>query len=203
MNQLAAESGVASQGCRIAVLSGPSGSGKTTIVERLQSSAPVEIEMAVSATTRPRRENEIDGKHYYFLSSDEFQRRREADDFVECAEVHRSGFWYGTLKSEMTRIQEQGRWVLLEIDVEGALNVMKMYPEGISFFLFTPSDEFEKRLRSRGTESEEVIERRLRTAQEELKFADQYRYQIVNDNLDRAVQEICDILESTESRFHA
>ena len=203
MNQPASESGEASPACRIAVLSGPSGSGKTTIVERLQTSAPVGIEMAVSATTRPKRENEIDGKHYYFLSSEEFQRRREADEFVECAEVHRSGFWYGTLKSEMTRIQQQGRWVLLEIDVEGALNVMKLYPDGLSFFLITPSDEFEQRLRARGTESEDVIQRRLRTAREELKFSDQYRYQIVNDNLDRAVQEICDILESTERSFNA
>lgn len=189
--------------CRIAVLSGPAGAGKTTIVERLLSHAPLPIEMAVSATTRPKRAYEIDGKHYHFLSSEEFQRRREADEFVECAEVHRSGYWYGTLKSEMSRIQNLGHWVLLEIDVEGALQVMQLYPRAVSFFLETPGSEFEQRLRARGTETEEVIQRRLRTAAEELKSADRYQHKIVNDNLDRAVQEICTILLSTENSFHA
>ncbi len=160
--------------------------------------------MAVSATTRPPRQNEVDGTHYYFLSSDEFQTRRDAGDFVECAEVHRSGFWYGTLKSEVQRIQDSGSWVLLEIDVEGALQVMKIYPDATSLFLMTPSvDEYERRLQSRGTESEEVIQRRLRTAAEELKSADSYRHHIINDDLDRAVQEICDVLEAREKDFYA
>lgn len=190
--------------CRVAVLSGPSGSGKTTIVERLLGQSAVPIEMAVSATTRPARVGEVNGKHYYFLSSDDFKQQKEADGFVECAEVHRSGYWYGTLKSEVDRIQSAQRWVLLEIDVEGALNVMQMYPDALSFFLETPSaDEYEKRLRSRGTESEEVIQRRLRTAEEELKSASCYRYRIINDDLDRAVQEICDVLEEREKEFHA
>ncbi len=189
---------------RVAVLSGLSGSGKTTIVGRILSDSAVPIQMAVSATTRPPRENEVDGSHYYFLSSDEFQARRDAGEFVECAEVHRSGYWYGTLKSEIQQIQEAGKWVLLEIDVEGALQVMQIYPEAISLFLKTPSvDEYERRLRSRGTESEEVIQRRLRTAAEELKFADSYEHHIINDDLDRAVQEICDVLEAREKEFHA
>ncbi|WP_417849824.1 guanylate kinase [Thalassoglobus sp.] len=190
--------------CRVAVLSGPSGSGKTTIVGRILSDSAVPIQMAVSATTRPPRQNEVDGTHYYFLSSDEFQTRRDAGDFVECAEVHRSGFWYGTLKSEVQRIQDSGSWVLLEIDVEGALQVMKIYPDATSLFLMTPSvDEYERRLQSRGTESEEVIQRRLRTAAEELKSADSYRHHIINDDLDRAVQEICDVLEAREKDFYA
>lgn len=194
----------ASELCRVAVLSGPSGSGKTTIVERLLSDSQIQIEMAVSATTRPPREGEIHGKHYYFLSSEDFQSRRESGDFVECAEVHRSGFWYGTLKTEVERIQQAGSWVLLEIDVEGALKVMQMYPQALSFFLQTPSsDEYEKRLRSRGTESEEVIQRRLRTAAEELKSASAYRYRIINDDLDRAVGEICGVLEEREKEFYA
>ena len=189
--------------CRIAVLSGPAGAGKTTIVQQLLDQSSIPIEMAISATTRAKRANEIDGKHYYFLSSDEFQRRRQAAEFVECAEVHRSGYWYGTLKSEMSRIQDLGRWVLLEIDVEGALQVLQLYPRAVSFFLETPGSEYEQRLRARGTESEEAIQRRLRTAAEELKFADRYQYKIVNDSLDRAVQEICAILKSTENAFHA
>ncbi len=164
---------------------------------RILSDASVPIEMAVSATTRPPRDNEIHGKHYYFMSSDEFEKSRISGEFVECAEVHRSGYWYGTLKSEVDRIQNSGRWVLLEIDVEGALNLMQIYPEAVSLFLKTPSaDEYESRLRGRGTESEEVIQRRLRTAAEELKSADKYRYQMINDDLDRAVQEICTSLES-------
>ncbi len=192
------------EACRVAVLSGPSGSGKTTIVGRILSDLQLPIEMAVSATTRPPRDDEIHGKHYYFMSSDEFEESRQAGEFVECAEVHRSGYWYGTLKREVDRIQGAGSWVLLEIDVEGALNLMHIYPEAISLFLKTPSvDEYESRLRGRGTESEEVIQRRLRTAEEELKSADKYRYQIINDDLDRAVREICTILEAREGEFHA
>ena len=173
-------------------------------MERILSDASVSIEIAVSATTRPPRENEIDGKHYHFMSSDEFEQAQKAGEFDECAEVHRSGYWYGTLKSEVDRIQKAGRWVLLEIDVEGALNLMQIYPEAVSIFLKTPSaDEYESRLRGRGTESEEVIQKRLRTAAEELESADKYRYQIINDDLDRAVQEICTILETREGEFHA
>ena len=190
--------------CRVAVLSGPSGSGKTTVVAQLLATSPVPLEMAVSATTRPPRVDEINGKHYYFLSSEEFKSRREAQEFVECAEVHKSGFWYGTLKSEIERIQQAGRWVLLEIDVEGALQVMQLYPEAISIFLKAPSvEKYEERLRSRQTETEEVIQRRLRTAAEELKLAGSYRYQVINDDLDSAVQSICDILDAREKEFHA
>lgn len=190
--------------CRVVVLSGPSGSGKTTIIQRLLEESTVPIEMAVSATTRASRTGEVHGKHYYFLSSDEFQERKEAGEFVEYAEVHRSGYWYGTLKSEVERIQAAGKWVLLEIDVEGALKVMEMYPAATSLFLQTPSvDEYERRLRSRGTESEEVIQRRLRTAEEELKLAGSYRYRIINDNLDRAIHEICGILEEREKELNA
>lgn len=138
------------------------------------------------------------------MTSEEFQKRREADEFVECAEVHKSGNWYGTLKSEVERIQQAGRWVLLEIDVEGALKVMELYPEAISIFLKAPSvEKYEERLRSRQTESEEVIQRRLRTAAEELKLAGSYQFQVINDDLDRAVQEICDILDAREKEFHA
>ena len=141
---------------------------------------------------------------YHFLTKEEFDTRRKGGEFVECFEVFGRGYWYGTLKSEVDRIQGAGRWVLLEIDVEGALNLMQIYSEAISLFLKTPSvDEYESRLRGRGTESEEVIQRRLRTAAEELKYADRYRYQIINDDLDRAVQEICTILEAREGEFHA
>lgn len=177
------------------MLSGPSGTGKTTIVHRLLSESPVPLRMSVSATTRPARKGEIDGVHYAFLTPEDFNRRRAAGEFLECAEVHKSGYWYGTLWSELEKAQQEGAWPLLEVDVQGAQSVIERYPDTISFFLVTPSvDEYERRLRARGTEEEAVIQRRLQTAREELKLADCYRYRVVNDDLNRAVAEICSLL---------
>ncbi|MFO1095556.1 MAG: guanylate kinase [Planctomycetaceae bacterium] len=184
-------------------MSGPSGSGKTTIVRRLLETSPVKLVMSISATTRPRRPQEVHGRDYYFLSSEEFERRRTAGEFLECAEVHRSGYWYGTLFSELDRARSLGAWPLLEIDVEGALNVMRAYPDAMSIFLTTPPDQYEQRLRARGTESEAVIQRRLQTARNELQLADSYRYRVVNDDLDRAVREICTIIAQREAGLHA
>jgi len=182
----------------VVVLSGPSGSGKTTVVSRLLKESPVKLVKSISATTRPPRPNETEGEDYYFLSPEEFEARRQAGEFLECAEVHKSGYWYGTLLSEVQRARDEGGWALLEIDVEGALNVMKRYPRTVSIFLSTPPAEYERRLRARGTEDEAVIRRRLQTAERELTFADRYRYQVVNERLDDAVREICQILESVE-----
>jgi guanylate kinase len=180
---------------RVVVLSGPSGSGKTTIVSRLLSDPRLPLVKSISATTRPRRAGEVDGRDYHFLSQDEFDRRREAGDLLECAEVHGAGYWYGTLKSEVERARQLGGWPFLEIDVEGALNVLRQYPDALTIFLTTPSDdEYERRLRSRGTESDEHIHRRLETARRELTFVDRYRYRVVNDSLDRATREITEIL---------
>ncbi len=189
---------------KIVVLSGPSGSGKSTIVNRLVEEAPVKLIKAVSATTRPPREGEVDGADYYFLSDEEFQRRRENDELLECAEVFGAGYWYGTLKSELERIAAQGGWAFLEIDVEGALNIMDEYPEAVTIFLTTPSEsEYERRLRGRGTESEEVIARRLQTARQELRMVGRYRHRVVNDELDQAVREISEILSTREVELHA
>ena len=182
---------------RVLVMSGPSGSGKSTIVNRLCAESSVRLIKMVSATTRPIRPKETDGEDYYFLTDAEFTQRRESGEFVECEEVHSSGYWYGTLKSELNRARELGGWAFLEIDVQGALRVMEQYADAVSIFLKTPSDEvFEQRLRARGTESEEVIQKRLQTARNEVKFADHYKYQVCNDDLDRAVGEIVDILKS-------
>lgn len=189
---------------QVIVLSGPSGSGKSTVVNKLVNESPVNLIKMVSATTRPKRVNETHGEDYYFLSADEFQKQRAAGGFVECEEVHSSGFWYGTLHTELDRARDEGGWAFLEIDVKGALCVMKKYPSAVTIFLETPSEDvFESRLRARGTESEEVIQRRLRTAREELKFADRYRYQVCNDDLDRAVNEIIQILVSKEAKSNA
>ncbi|NQV28834.1 MAG: guanylate kinase [Rhodopirellula sp.] len=189
---------------QVVVLSGPSGSGKSTIVNRLVAESPVKLVKMISATTRPIRVNETHGEDYYFLSDEDFRQKREAGGFVECEEVHSSGFWYGTLHTELLRARDEGGWAFLEIDVKGALSVMEQFPNAITIFLKTPSEQiFEDRLRARGTESEEVIQRRLKTAREELKFADRYRYQVCNDDLDRAVREIIEVLVSREAESNA
>lgn len=184
---------------RVLVLSGPSGSGKTTVVDRLVSQSPVPLIKSISATTRPPRTGEVDGENYYFLSPEEFRRRRDDDEFLECAEVFRSGYWYGTLWSEIDRAKTAGGWAFLEIDVEGALNVIDKFPDAVTVFLTTPSEAvYEQRLRARATESEEAVQRRLATARKELQLADRYRYRVVNDDLDRTVEEICGIVLQTQ-----
>lgn len=189
---------------RIMILSGPSGSGKTTIVNRLLREASVKLVKSISATTRAPRKGEVDKEDYYFLSQEEFRERRKRGDFIESFEVHGTGNWYGTLRSEVQRATAQGAWCLLEIDVQGAGQVMASYPDAVSIFLRTSSeDEYERRLRSRGTESEEVIQKRLSNARQELLRVDRYQYQVMNDNLDEAVQQISRILSETENRIHA
>lgn len=186
------------------VLSGPSGSGKTTIVERLVERAPVKLVKSISATTRAPRRNEADGVNYYFLTPAQFDERRARGEFLECAEVHGTGNWYGTLTSEVERARQMGGWALLEIDVQGALQIMRKFPKALTIFLRTSSEaEYERRLRGRGTDAEEIIRRRLANARNELKFAPEYRYQVVNDDLDRAVAEICNIISSWEALTHA
>lgn len=188
---------------RLIVLSGPSGSGKTTIVRRLLESSPVKLVMSISATTRTPRPGEVDGKDYWFLSDQEFRNRLEKGLFIEHAEVFASGNLYGTLRSELERAWAAGAWAFLEIDVEGAMKVVQQYPDAVTIFLRTPSSaEFERRLRARGTESEGVIQRRLATAERELQQAHRYRYVVVNDQLDVAVSEICEILKAEEKALN-
>lgn len=182
---------------QVVILSGPSGSGKTTIVERLVADCSIPLVKAVSATTRPPRPGEQDGDAYYFLSDEEFQRRRAADEFLETAEVYGVGYWYGTLRSEVERARRAGAWSFLEIDVQGAMKVLESYPRALSIFLTTPSAEvFAQRLRARGTESEEVIQKRLRRAEAEQASADRYRFTVINDDLSATVAELKQILRT-------
>lgn len=189
---------------RVVVVSGPSGCGKTTIVERLIDQQPVPLVKTVSATTRPPRRGEADGVSYYFLSVEEFRQRLERGEFIEYAEVFRTGNLYGTLQSEVARAARQGAWALLEIDVQGAMQVVARFPEAVTIFIRTPSEDvFEARLRARGTESDEIIQRRVATAREELKAATRYKYQVVNDDLDVAVKEVADILLAEQGQSDA
>ncbi len=181
---------------QIVVLSGPSGSGKSTIVRELLRQSPVKLTLSVSATTRPPRQGEVNGREYHFLSPEEFRQRRERGDFLEYAEVHSTGNWYGTLKSEVDRARQEGAWALLEIDIQGAKRVLEQYPNAISIFLTT--SDFEQRLRGRGTESEDIIQQRLATAQRELESAGMYRHQVLNDDLQTAVEAIIKILKTYE-----
>ena len=191
-------------GTQFVVLSGPSGSGKTTVVERLLAASPVKLIKSVSATTRPPRKNEVDGENYYFLTPAEFAARNARGEFLESAEVHGTGNWYGTLRSEVERAARLGGWALLEIDVQGARQIMQRFPQALTIFLRTSSEaEYERRLRGRGTESEDVIRRRLDNARHELKQAPDYRHQVVNDDLEAAVREIVNIITSRESELHA
>ena len=138
------------------------------------------------------------------MTDAEFRKRLAEGQFLEHAEVFSSGFLYGTLTSELERAWKQNGWAFLEIDVQGALKVMQQYPNAVTIFLQTPSAaEFERRLRARGTESENVIQRRLATAERELQLADRYKYVVVNDQLETAVSEICEILKAEEKARNA
>jgi guanylate kinase len=179
---------------RIVVISGPSGAGKTTLVKLLFQRCERLI-ASVSATTRPPRPSETDGVDYHFLTPQEFAERKQAGRFIESFEVFGRGYWYGTLWDEVTPSLEAGKWVVLEIDVQGTLAVHERYPNAITIFVRPGAiEELERRLTKRGTESTEAIERRLAVARHELACADRYQYQVLNDDIDHAVEQICNIL---------
>jgi guanylate kinase len=180
---------------RLVVVSGPSGAGKTTLLGRVLECCELPLVRSVSATTRPPRPGETDGVDYHFLTPDLFREYLRRGEFLECYEVFNRGYWYGTLRSEVTAGLAAGRWVVLNVDVNGALAVMEQFADAITIFVRPSSmDELERRLRDRGTETEEAIRRRLAQARHELTLAERYRWQVINDDIDQAVNEICTIL---------
>jgi guanylate kinase len=180
---------------RLVVISGPSGVGKTSVMREVYRTSRLPLVRSVSATTRPPRPDETDGQDYHFLTNGEFVICRQRGDFIECFEVFGQTYWYGTLWSEVTTGLNAGNWVVLEIDVQGAMAVVERFPGAITIFLRPGSrEELERRLRGRGTEAEEDIRCRLAQADHELAQARHYRYQVINDDMDQAVREVCEIL---------
>jgi len=180
---------------RIIVLSGPSGVGKTTVVRQVLEDCQLPLMLCTSVTTRDPRAGEIDGVDYRFVDQTEFDKRNRAGEFLECFEVFGHGHWYGTLRSDVATSLRAGKWVVLEIDVNGAMQVVEQYSDAVTIFLRPDSlEELERRLRGRGTETEDKIQRRLETARAELEFVDRYEHVVVNDTVEQAGRDICEIL---------
>lgn len=176
------------------VVSGPSGAGKGTLLSQVIERIP-DAWVSVSATTRSPRPGEIEGVHYFFLDTDHFKSLVEQDGFLEWAQVHDN--YYGTLKQSVIDHMNAGDQVILEIDVQGALQVRKALPEAHLVFIEPPSlEELERRLRRRGTETEDVISSRMKTAEVELAQKMEYDVQVVNDDLERAVDELVEVINS-------
>lgn len=176
---------------KIIIISAPSGCGKSTIIGRIMSRGDLDLCFSVSATNRSPREGEQHGVNYYFLTDDEFRQHIAAGDFVEYEEVY-PGRFYGTLRQEIEKKCSEGHNVILDIDVKGGVNVKKMFGDrAISIFIEPPSiDALQHRLEGRGTDSPEVIAQRVGRAEFELSYAPQYDHVVVNDHLDKAVEEV-------------
>lgn len=185
---------------KIIIFSAPSGSGKSTIVNHLLS-LNLGLEFSISATSRAPRGQERDGVEYYFLSSEEFERRIAAGDFVESEEVYK-GCYYGTLRSEVERIWAKGNVIVFDVDVKGGLNLKRIFGgDALTVFIQPPSvEELRRRLIGRGTDSLEKIEQRLAKAKEELAYADKFDTVIVNDDLQTAFAQAENVVRSFIAR---
>ena len=170
------------------VLSAPSGAGKTTIAQALVEGRE-DVVFSVSATTRPPRDNEVDGVDYHFLSEPDFHAMIETDEFVEWAEVH--GHLYGTPRQALQDARDQGRFLILDVDVQGAMQVRLSVPDAVLVFVLPPTaDALVERLRERGSEGEDTLARRLKNARGELDYASEFDYVVVNENLEQAIDDI-------------
>jgi len=180
------------------VISGPSGSGKGTLCKALRQVFP-DLAYSVSVTTRPPRPGEVDGVDYIFVTPSEFQRRLQEGKFLEWAQVYEN--YYGTPKEPVEKWLEEGRDVLLELDVQGALQVRKLYPEALLIFIAPPSiEELRARIAKRGTDTKEVIKKRLSCAKEEIKAAANYDYIVVNEHQEEALKKLVEIISMEKKR---
>jgi guanylate kinase len=183
------------ESAKVFVITGPSGVGKGTLIRRLLERFP-DLALSVSATTREPREGEADGRDYHFLTEEQFQERRDADDFLEFASY--SGNHYGTLKSELERCLGKGRSVVLEIEVQGAQQVRQSKPDSVQIFIAPPDESvLRDRLTGRGTDSAEAIDRRLKVAEQELASQNDFDHRVVNDDLDQATAELESIVRDS------
>ena len=181
---------------KIFIFSAPSGSGKTTIVNSILSEGKYPLEFSVSATSRQPRGNEKNGIEYYFLSPEEFRQKIDAEEFLEWEQVY-TDTYYGTLRSELSRIWDKGSAVILDVDVMGGLNVKRLYPEETCLiFVMPPSvEELRRRLEGRGTDSQDKIDMRIRKAEQEMGYASQFDHIVVNDTLEDAICKARSIIE--------
>jgi len=186
---------------KLIIFSAPSGAGKTTIVKRLLEHPDLCLEFSISAASRPKRANETNGKDYYFITAEEFRKKIANNEFVEWQEVY-PGSYYGTLKSEMKRIWDKGNNVLFDVDVQGGLNLKKIFGNNAQAFFITPPslEILAQRLKKRGTEDEASLKKRLDKAEYEMTFAKGFDQIIVNDNLERAVEEAIQSIKSFLAR---
>ena len=179
---------------RLFVISGPSGTGKGTICKELIKDE--KIRLSVSMTTRNPREGEVHGVSYYFATKEEFLQKIEAGGFLEYAEVF--GNYYGTPKMEVLELLDKGMDVLLEIDVQGALQIKDVYPEAVLVFILPPSmADLRARLTGRGTETQDVVERRLGEAAKEISYVKQYDYAVINDDLYEAIENVKMVIKAS------
>ena len=178
------------------ILSAPSGSGKTTICKYLQK-LDSSINFSVSCTTRQKRANEVEGKDYFFITNEEFEKKINDAKFIEWEQIH-GNFYYGTLKSTLEKAINKDKRILLELDVKGATSVKKLYPnKSLSIFIEPPSVEVLKlRLEKRGTDNDERIIKRLERLESELSYKSNFDYHVINDDLDQAVNEIMSIIKN-------
>lgn len=178
---------------KLFVFSAPSGSGKTTIVRDVLKSHP-EFVFSISATTRKRRDVEVDKKDYFFLTEKEFKTKIDSNEFVEWEQFY--GYYYGTLKKFIEDQLQEGRNVVLEVDVKGAVNIKKNYPESVLIFIAPPSlEQLRHRLVNRNTETDEDLKKRIERSEMELSFKDKFDVVVVNDELEKAKEEVKKIIE--------
>lgn len=173
---------------KLVVISAPSGAGKTSLAQAILARNPG-MRFSVSATTRPMRSNEIDGTDYYFLTKEEFQHRVAAGEFAEWEEIY--GDYYGTLRAEIDRALAAGEHIIFDVDVKGGLSIKRLYPDALLIFIQPPSTEMlYERLRSRHTENDAALARRMERVPMELELGKQFDKQVTNDVLDRAIEEV-------------
>jgi guanylate kinase len=183
---------------RLLVVSGPSGAGKGSISKRIVEEVD-DLVYSISMTTRAPRPDEVDGKNYYFVSHEEFQQTIQQNGFLEYAKVY--GEYYGTPRAQVMQHLEEGKDVVLEIDIQGAMNIRKSYPKGVLIFILPPSmTELRKRITGRGSETKSDIELRLGEALKEIAYIDKYDYCVVNGDLDEAVSRVKAIIIAEHSR---